>query len=267
MNFDNFMSYVDQDALLPLNDIMTAQKFDSSIVTSKALEAFATGGKQYALPYSYSTVVLVYNKDLFDKAGVAYPTDSWTWKDVDDAATKIHALDSKIFGIVQPYQFYEFFKICVQNGGGLFNDDMTAFTVNRAENVAALQHLLDRIRVTNIAPSSKQSAGMEEWDWFKQGRAGMIVTGIWAFPSFTTDCKFNWDISVEPGSTQKATHFFANGLCVNKNSKNADAAYEWINFLCTSKEMASARVKSGLGTFGHHVSRRNRGVQKDHPAC
>ena len=47
----------------------------------------------YGVPKAVETLVLIYNKDLFDQAGVAYPTNDWTWADADAAALKIKALD------------------------------------------------------------------------------------------------------------------------------------------------------------------------------
>ena len=132
-----------------------------------------------------------------------------------------------------------------QYNGGLLNDDNTAFTVNRPENVQALQRLVDNVQVTNICPSTEQRGSLDEWGVFKLGKTGMIVTGIWAFPSFTTDCAFNWDIAVEPGAATKATHYFANGLAISADSKNAEAAYKWIEFIGTSEQVAQLRVQLG----------------------
>lgn len=241
----NVPAYAGQDVILPLNDMMSNTSTDLSVLTEKSREAFAMNGTTYGLPYSYSTVVLIYNKDLFDQAGIAYPTNDWTWDDADAAAAKIKALGPDYYGLIQPISTYEFFKDVVQYGGSLLNDDNTAFTVNRPENVTTLQRLCDNVLVSNICPSAEQRGSLDEWGEFKLGKTGMIVTGIWAFPSFTTDCSFNWDISVEPGATQKATHYFANGLFVSKDSKNAQAAYDWIEFLSTSERMAQARVQLG----------------------
>ena len=246
LNLDSFVAYAGQDALLPLNDLIAASPIDSNVMPAETLEVFTLGGSQYVLPYSFSTVVLVYNKDLFDQAQVAYPTDDWTWVEEDAAALEIkEALGDDYFGIIQPLQFWEFFKLVKQNGGSLFNDDNTAFTVNRPENVAALQHMVDRLLVTNISPTAEQMGSLDEWGLWKLGKTGMIVTGIWSFPTFTTECAFNWDIAVEPGNTTKATHYFANVLAVSNDSPNAQVAYDWIKFLATSKEMASARIKIG----------------------
>ena len=191
LGLDAFPSYVDQKAILPLDDMMAASSTDLSVLTDKSLQAFSINGTKYGMPYSYSTVVLIYNKDLFDQAGVAYPTADWTWADADAAALKIKALGDDYYGLIQPISTYEFFKVVKQYNGGLLNDDNTAFTVNRPENVQALQRLVDNVQVTNICPSTEQRGSLDEWGVFKLGKTGMIVTGIWAFPSFTTDCAFN----------------------------------------------------------------------------
>ena len=245
LGLDAFPSYVDQKAILPLDDMMATSSTDLSVLTDKSLQAFSINGTKYGMPYSYSTVVLIYNKDLFDQAGVAYPTADWTWADADAAALKIKALGDDYYGLIQPISTYEFFKVVKQYNGGLLNDDNTAFTVNRPENVQALQRLVDNVQVTNICPSTEQRGSLDEWGVFKLGKTGMIVTGIWAFPSFTTDCAFNWDIAVEPGAATKATHYFANGLAISADSKNAEAAYKWIEFIGTSEQVAQLRVQLG----------------------
>ncbi|MCU6709770.1 sugar ABC transporter substrate-binding protein [Paenibacillus sp. J5C_2022] len=238
LNFENFFSYAKKGVLHDLN----AFTIDRSALQEQALNAFQDDGVQYGLPASFSNVVLFYNKDLFDQANVDYPTKDWTWKEMDDAAAKIRALGDDIFGVHQGVQFFEFFKAVRQNGGSLLNEDGTAFTVNTPENVEALRHLAERINVTNVMPSEAQLSGVGDWDLFKTGRLGMLITGIWAFPDFVQNVKFNWDIEVEPGGKQKATHFFANGLVINKESKVADAAFKWIAFMSGSKEAAQIRV-------------------------
>ncbi|HBT15996.1 MAG TPA: sugar ABC transporter substrate-binding protein, partial [Firmicutes bacterium] len=145
----------------------------------------------------------------------------------------------------QPIQFHEFYKVVKQNNGSLFNEDMTKFTVNSPENVETLQFIVDRVRKYNVMPTEAQLAGMGDWELFKAGRLGMIITGSWAFPDFIRDCDFEWDIAIEPGKVRKATHFFANGLVLSKNTKNTEAAFEWIKFLSSSREAANIRVDAG----------------------
>lgn len=245
LSLDGFPLYNSEELLLPLTELIEGSTVDLNVLTEKSVEAFSTNGVNYGLPYSYSTVVLVYNKDLFDAAGIGYPDDSWTWKEVAVAGEKIKALGDNYFGIIQPISTFEFFKVIEQNGGSLLNEDKTEFTINSPENIETLQHMVDNLLVTNISPRADQMGSLDEWGIFKLGKTGMIVTGIWSFPSFTTECDFNWDISVEPGNTTKATHYFANGLCVSKDSPNAEAAYKWIEYLATSERVALARVQLG----------------------
>ena len=64
---------------MPLDDILTKDGIDTSIYNDMALKAFSADGVQYGVPDSFSNVVLIYNKDLFDQAGIDYPTDDWKW--------------------------------------------------------------------------------------------------------------------------------------------------------------------------------------------
>ncbi len=245
LNYENFVSYAKKGVLLDLNPLFDATQFDRSTLNEQALNAFSSDGVQYGMPGSFSNVLLIYNKELFQKANAELPTKDWTWKEFDDAAAKIRALDKNTFGVFQPIQFHEFYKLVQQNNGSLLNADKTAFTVNTPENVETLQRLVDRVLTTNVMPTQAQLSGVGDWDLFKAGRLGMIVTGVWAFSDFMQNVTFDWDVAVEPGNKKKATHFFSNGLVINKDSKAAEAAFQWIKFLSSSKEAAKIRVDAG----------------------
>ncbi len=243
LEYSPFISFADEGVLYDISGMMSG--IDTNVVSQSSLDAFKYNDANVALPYSYSTCILVYNKDLFDKADIAYPDDTWTWEDINTAGAAIKALGNDYFGIIQPVSTYEMFKTVAQNGGSLLNEDNTQFTVNSPENVETLTYLCDRILSTNIAPTAKQMGSLDEWGVFMQGNTGMIVTGIWCFTRFAEECDFAWDICVEPGNTTKATHYFANGLAVSASSQKAEAAYKWIEFLSTGHDMAMARVEAG----------------------
>lgn len=239
LNIENFAAYANKGMLAEISGI------DVSGLNETALNAFNVKGVQYGLPESFSNVVLIYNKDLFDQAGVAYPTADWTQDDLQAAAEAIRALGDDIFGIWQPITYNEFFKVVAQYGGALLNEDKTAFSINSPENIQAAQALVDRVLVSNVQPNTVQQGGMGDWDMFMSGRLGMIPTGIWAFQTFTENCDFDWDIAVEPGSTQKATHFFSNCVVLNPESKNQEAAATWLAWLTSSTRSAEIRLEAG----------------------
>lgn len=239
LNIENFAAYANKGLLAEISGV------DVSGLNETALGAFNVGGKQYGLPESFSNVVLIYNKDLFDQAGVAYPTDDWTQDDLQAAAEKIRALGDDIYGIWQPITYNEFFKVAKQYGGALLNEDKTAFTINSPENLKAAQTLVDRVLVSNVQPNAAQQGGMGDWDMFMSGRLGMIPTGIWAFQTFTENCDFAWDIVVEPGSTQKATHFFSNCVVMNPETKHPEEVATWLAWLASSTTSADIRLAAG----------------------
>lgn len=239
LNIENFAAYANKGLLAEITGV------DVSGLNETTLSAFNVDGKQYGLPESFSNVVLIYNKDLFDQAGVAYPTDDWTQDDVQAAAEKIRALGDDIYGIWQPITYNEFFKVVAQYGGSLLNEDKTAFTINSPENLKAAQVLVDRVLVSNVQPNAVQQGGMGDWDMFMSGRLGMIPTGIWAFQTFTEGCDFAWDIVVEPGSTQKATHFFSNCVVMNPETQHPEEVATWLAWLASSTTSADIRLEAG----------------------
>ena len=72
----------------------------------------------------------------------------------------------------------------------------------------------------------------------------MDVSGIWMFGSYK-DAPFQWDIAMEPGMANKATHFFANGVSAFAATKHSAEAYEWIKFFTSDPEMAKIRIAAG----------------------
>jgi multiple sugar transport system substrate-binding protein len=239
LNYENFVTFASRDTLLPLTDMLTEDTANEFYPT--ALHAFGYKDVQYGLPITFSTVLLFYNKDLFDAAGVAYPTSDWTWDDVIAAGKKITDPSKRVWGIHQAVQFWEFYKVAAQAGGGLKVGDTVE--IDTPENQKALHYLVDKVQVHKIMPSDAEMSGVGENDLFKNGQLGMLVTGIWMFDSFS-DIAFNWDIAVEPGETNKATHFFSNAAVIAKTTPNAEAAWKWVQFLAISPATVKARIDS-----------------------
>ncbi len=245
LNYENFVTYAERDALLDLNPLIAADEdFDIGVYNPTALAAFALDGKQYGLVESFSNVVLYYNKDLFDAAGLDYPSADWTWDDELAAAQALTNAETGVWGTFSPIQFWEFYKTIAQNGGAVLNADKTEVTLATPENVEALTWMIDKVNTHKVTPTDAEMGGQSPEDLFKAGKIAMLRTGIWMLGAFA-DAPFNWDIALEPGKTQKAHHFFANGVAVSAQSQNAEAAYEWVKFLTSSKEAVEIRIAAG----------------------
>lgn len=238
MNMENFLAYMLRGACADLTGLV-----DPASYSEGTLSAVSSDGKLYAVPMSFSTCVLFYNKALFDQAGLEYPDDTWTWTEAQAAAEKIKALGDDIWGYYQPISYNEFYKSVKGNGGSLLNEDYTAFTVNTPENVAVLEAMLARVRGEDrVMPNAEDMAGRGDWDLFSEGKLGMLVTGIWGFQTFTDQCDFDWDITVEPGFKDKSTFFFANVNCVSTESTKQEAAARFVDAMGSDPDIVQLRL-------------------------
>lgn len=240
LNYENFVTYAENGVLMNIGDDLSAE----TPFYPRALEAFQYNGEQLALPETFSTVLLFYNADLFDQAGIDYPAEDWTWDDAIAAGETINALGDDTWGLYSPVQFWEFYKKAAQNGEcEFFNDEMTESTINSPACIETLEKMKS-ILDSGIMPTQAQLSGVSDSELFLSGELGMFVTGIWMIDAFK-DAGFAWDVQLEPAINQKAHHFFANGVAVSSTSDQTEAAAKWAEFLTGSAEAATVRVDTG----------------------
>lgn len=244
LNYESFVEYASKGVLLDMSTQMAADSdFDIDIFYPRALEAFNYNGMQLGLPSKFDTVVLFYNQDLFDQAGVAYPTADWTYDDAVAAGKEIMDKVPDVWGLYSPIQFWEFYKKAAQNGCEFFNEDMTEVLLDSPACVETVEKMVSFVN-EGVQPAEAELGGVSNEDVFAQGDLAMDVIGIWMFSAFQ-DVDFNWDIAVEPGMSTKATHFFADSFVTFAATKHADAAWQWMRFLTSSEEMVNKRLETG----------------------
>ncbi|MDR2895206.1 MAG: sugar ABC transporter substrate-binding protein [Propionibacteriaceae bacterium] len=217
---------------------------DTSVYQSSLAEAYATDGTQYALPSSFSNVVLFYNKDLFDAAGVAYPSDDWTWADEKAAAEALTNQEAGVWGDYQPISYNEYYKAVAQAGGEFLSADGKTAAFNSDPGLAAAAWLTEKSGT--VMPTAEMGAGTADFDTnlFADGKLAMWHTGIWMFGSLA-EADFAWDIAVEPGDTQKASAMFSNAIAISATSKHQEAAAKWAAYMTSSDTMVDVRLAAG----------------------
>lgn len=217
---------------------------DDTKYRTSVLDTYKVDGAQYGLPTSFSNVVLFYNKDLFDKAGIAYPTSDWTWADEKAAAEKLTDKAAGVWGDYQPVSYYEYYKAVQQAGGTFLNADDSAAEFDSAAGMKAADWIAGKSGT--VMPTAADGAGTADFDTnlFKDGKLAMWHTGIWMI-SLVGDLPFGWDIAVEPGDAQKASATFSNAVVISKNSAHQAAAQKWADYLTSSKTMVDTRLSAG----------------------
>jgi multiple sugar transport system substrate-binding protein len=107
-------------------------------------------GHQYGVPYAADPRLFFYNKEIFDQAGIPYPTEAWTWDYFMGLAKKL--TDKNHFGFVLPSTYagrgyLDYFTWMWNNGANVLNKDMTQATVNTPEAVEALEFVDATVRI------------------------------------------------------------------------------------------------------------------------
>jgi multiple sugar transport system substrate-binding protein len=156
-------------------------------------------GKVLGIPALIDNLALVYNKTLFDDAGLDYPNADWTWDDFRAAAEALTDPTAKQFGFSYPMDASEdtvwhYDPLLWQNGGSILTEDQTQAAFNSPEGVEALELL------TGMAVDDKSVfldiQNSAYTDVFNSGRIGMLVTGPWDLPSFPD---VDYGVEVLPG--------------------------------------------------------------------
>ena len=238
LNYENFVTYARSGTLLDLSDLVT----DPERYYPLALQGFQDGGVQYGLPATFSDVVLIFNKDLFDAAGLDYPTADWTWADEQAAADKLTDSAAGVYGDFQPISFFEFYKALEQSGGAFF-DDAGQAAFNSPEGVEAAQWLTSKPGTTMPTVADIGGTPNYDTDLFTSGKLAMWHNGIWQFTPLN-ESGVNYDVVVEPGNTQDASAVFMNGAVASAGTDHPDEAAKWIEFLTGSPSTVDTRLAS-----------------------
>ncbi len=247
VGYENFAQYAAKGMLKDLTDV-AANEITANDMKQLAYDAYKYNGRQMGMATDYTGCILFYNKDLFDSKGLAYPTSAWTWKEELEAAQKLTDAGKGIWGTVAPLQVYEFYKTIAQNGGSFWSADGKTSTINSKAGVDALQWMLDKSNKYKVQPaftSDIYTQADADLKAFKEGKIAMFRTGTWQFGNFEKDCSFKWDIVVEPGNTAKGHNFFSNGLVVNKDAENVEAAWAFVKYMAIDTFVANQRIEKG----------------------
>lgn len=199
------------------------------------LESYKRDDGYYGLPRDFQTIVLYYNKDMFDAAGVAYPTDDWTLDDLREAA-KALTLDKDGDGVTDQWGFYadlwdmELFwsGALWGHGGDIVTADRTKTLIGEPKAREAWRFISDMMTVDKSMPNP--DTVNQFGDPFAAGVAAMNVIGHWVVPEYSA-LEFGWDVAAFPaGPEKRATSVNSAGFVVAKDSDNPDAAFKFIEF-------------------------------------
>lgn len=259
MHINEAEKYMSADMLLNLDDYIAA---DDAIELSNYYEGivdiYSKDGSQYALPKDHDTIALLYNKAIFDKYGVDYPTDAWTWDDYAAAAATIAqkgAADG-IYGTAMNTNDGQdgWYNLIYGFGGELISDDKKTSGMDNENTLKAMQWLADE-----LFPSMPDQDTMSTTDpdlLFQSGLVGMMLQGSWMVNTFYTaenSSDYAWaqipfydangNGTCEEG--ERVSLYNGLGWAVAKNTDDPKAAYDLVSAFC-SKEGQTRQAELGV---------------------
>ena len=240
-----------------LQELKTDAAYDVDDLLPAMRNGLSTGGKLYAAPFYGESSMLMYRKDLADKAGVTVP-DRPTWEQVRDLAAKIHNPQDGVYGICLRGKpgwgdNMAFLTTLVNTSGGQWFDMGWKPQLESKPWKDAITFYVDLLKKYG-PPGSSANSFNEILALYNAGKCGMWVDATIA-ASFITDPKQS-KVADKVAFAQAPTMVTPKGanwlwawaLAIPAGSKKVDAAQKFVNWATSKEYIALVGKTNGWGT-------------------
>lgn len=238
LNYRRIAPFAAEGAMAPIGPMLAQSTvIKEADFYQPAIDAFRYNGELWCLAQNVSSLVMYYNKALFDAAGVAYPSADWTWDDFVAAARAL-TVDQDGDGVTDQFgasidpNFYRLAPFIWQNGGELVDDSAnpTRLAIDSPEAQEAFQWFVDLQVKEQVVPDAAAEAARDGESRFLDGTVGMYFNSRRSTPTMRTIESFDWDVAPLPSGAQPASVLHVDGYCLAEQSKNKEAAWKFIEY-------------------------------------
>lgn len=209
-------------------------------------------GRQYAVPFSAEGSVLIYNKDLFKKAGLDPNKPPKNFAELEEYAKKITALGGDIKG----YYFsgacagcnaFTFLPLIWASGGDVLSADGKSATLNTPAVKDALALYRRMWEAGYIPAGAKTDNGTNFLTAFATGKIGMAGTGAFSIGILKRDYpKVDFGLAPLPGKNGGSSSFAGgDSIGIPKGSKNVQEAWNFIKWCLEEDVQVQQFAKNG----------------------
>lgn len=247
-----YTTLVNKGVLDPLDSYIEKDGLDLSAYKGLT-DQVKVDDKLYELPFRSDFWVLFYNKDVFDKAGVAYPGNDMTFEQYDQLARKLTNTEpgQEVYGA-----HYHTWRSAVQLFGIL--DGKNTIIDGKYEFLKPYYEMALGEQEDGVCQdyATLKTSNLHYTGAFSQGNVAVMNMGTWFISTLIekinsgeyTDCA-NWGIAkyphaegVEPGSTLATI----TALSIPASAPHKDQAWDFIKFVCGEE---GAEVLASTGTI------------------
>jgi multiple sugar transport system substrate-binding protein len=208
-------------------------------------------GKTYGVPGEIDIMALAYNKTLFDEAGVAYPTDKWTWDDLLNAATKLTRTNNagqQTYGIYAVNNVQEMWgNLVLQNGGRFITEDLKKAALNSPEAIEAIQYAVDLIYKHKVSPTPQGVSSLPGYiesggSPFLTGLVAMKFQGNYEMTLLSSIKDFAWDVVTMTERKKKGGLGWTQSWVMGAKTPHPDEAWKLFEYLITDGQKIMAET-------------------------
>lgn len=273
-----FARLVDAEYLLDLRECLTLtptlnlDRFFPSVLSIWQPEA---DGPIYGLPNDFTPMVIYYNIESFERAGVEPPPADWTWDDLLALSQEL-TLDNQGRNRLDPdfdeenvvqwgfrvrrFAFEWVYRLW-QNGGDVISPDGTTVSgyLDSPESIEAITFLRDLALEYGVSPEPAvydqliQQAGF--LDRFLQGEFAMFDRGHWELVGLRANANYEegaFGVLSQPSNGTESTVMYASGFVVRADVSDAEkqAACDFID-AATSRAYQDTKAITGIALSGN----------------
>jgi multiple sugar transport system substrate-binding protein len=234
--------------VLDLTDKVQDPNFNWDDFSEGARQAATVSDQVFGIPALIDNLAIVYNKDLFEQAGVDEPTADWTWDDFRAAAKALTDPSKQQFGFAFPIDASEdtvwhYDAMLWEAGGDILNADNTQAAFNSDAGVTALTTLQDMAVTDKSVFLDQQNTGKID-SLFNAGKIAMDVTGPWALSGYPD---INYGVQIMPmfDGGSHATIAGPDMWVIFDNDGHGDAAWQFMQWFTAAEQVKQDSMESG----------------------
>jgi multiple sugar transport system substrate-binding protein len=236
-------------SIMDLTDRVQDAGFNWDDFSEGARAAATVDGQVYGIPALIDNLAIVYNKDLFEAAGVDEPTADWTWDDFRTAAKALTDPSKQQYGFAFPVDgtedtVWHYDAMLWEANGDILNADNTEAAFNSPEGVQALTTLQQMAVTDKSVFLDQQNVGKID-NLFNAGKIAMDVTGPWALSGYPD---INYGVQIMPmydGGSHATIAGPEMWVLFDNGDGKGDAAWQFMQWFTAAEQVKEDSMTSG----------------------
>ncbi|HLT27360.1 MAG TPA: ABC transporter substrate-binding protein [Zeimonas sp.] len=250
----DMFTLIDEDAIVPIDGLLGADGkqwldgfYDAFMQNSR------TGGQTWGVPFQRSTIVLYWNKEAFQEAGLDPERAPQNWDELVEFGKKLTKTDANgnvtQWGVKIPssgFPYWLFQGLTTPNDTILMNEAGTETYLDRPGSIEALQYWVDLSAKHKVMPGGVIEWGTTPKDFFER-KAAIIWTTTGNLTNIRTNAPFPFGVAMLPEKKRRGSPTGGGNFYVfNKTSpEEQQAAMKFVRWATAPQRAAQWSIATG----------------------